>query len=160
MPDIKSKNNFLTHYFGSTVPYGNKSILSYYLKTNATGAAINSDTATAIQDGDVIDLGELPEGFLMADAQVFVAVGMTATVTASLGFRYEDGVDDDEVPQDASYFINAGADIATVGRVRANGSTLVILPKPARLIMTVGGAANAKASDIRIVVCGELVGSK
>ena len=160
MADIKSKNRFLTHYFGATVPFGNMSVLTYYADTNATGALINSDTDTPVKTGDVIDLGELPEGFCMTDAQLFVMTGMTATVTASLGFRYEDGEDDADVPQDAAYFIKAGGDLATAGRLRANGSKLVILPKTARLILTMAGASNAKASSIRVAVTGELTGSK
>ena len=159
MPTIKSKNKFLTHYYGATAPYGNMSVLTYYIDTNDIGALIHSDTDTAVNTGDVIDIGELPEGFCMTDAQVFVTEGMTASATASLGFAYEDGVDDADVPQDAEYFI-AGADVATAGRLRADGSKLVILPKTARLILTMGRVSNDKASSIRVAVTGELTGSK
>lgn len=159
MPTIKSKNKFLTHYYGATAPYGNMSVLTYYIDTNDIGALIHSDTDTAVNTGDVIDIGELPEGFCMTDAQVFVMTGMTAYATASLGFAYEDGVDDADVPQDAEYFI-AGADVATAGRLRADGSKLVILPKTARLILTMGRVSNDKASSIRVAVTGELTGSK
>ena len=96
----------------------------------------------------------------MTDAQLFVMTGMTATATASLGFAYEDGVDDDDVPQDAEYFLKAGADVATAGRLRADGEKLVVLPKTARLILTMTGADNAKESSIRVSVSGELTGSK
>ena len=87
-----------------------------------------------------------------------IKTGMTATVTGSLGFKYVDG-DSTEVPQDAAYFINAG-DLATAGRLRANTGKLVTLPKAARLILTTGGAANAKASDIKVIVSGELTGPR
>lgn len=160
MPTIKSKNKFLTHYYGATAPYGNMSVLTYYIDTNETGALIHSDTDTAVKTRDVIDIGELPEGFCMTDAQVFVMTGMTATATASLGFAYEDGEDDADVPQDDEYFLKAGADVATAGRLRADGEKLVILPKTARLIMTMAGASNAKKSSMRIAVSGELTGSK
>lgn len=160
MADIRSKNKMLTHYFGATVPYGNHSVLTYYIDTNDTGALINSDTSTPVKTGDVIDIGELPEGFCMTDAQLFVMTGMTATATASLGFRYEDGEDDADVPQDDEYFLKAGADVATAGRLRADGEKLVILPKTARLILTMAGASNAKKSSIRVSVSGELTGSK
>lgn len=160
MANIKSKNKFLTHYYGATVPYGNMSVLTYYIDTDDTGALINSDTDTPVATGDIIDLGELPEGFCMTDAQVFVMTGMTATATASLGFAYEDGKDDTDVPQDAEYFLKAGADVATAGRLRADGEKLVILPKTARLIMTIAGASNDKKSSMRIAVSGELTGSK
>jgi hypothetical protein len=92
------------------------------------------------------------------DAQILIKTGMTATVTGSLGFKYADG-DSTEVPQDAAYFINAG-DLATAGRLRANTGKLVTLPKAARLILTTGGAANAKASDIKVIVSGELTGPR
>lgn len=145
--------------FGGFTPYGNVSTLMYLLKTNATGAVIDSDSTAAVASGDVIDLGELPEGMRLDDAQIIVTTGMTATVTGSLGFKYADGVDDASVPQDAAYFISAG-NINTAGRVRATGSKLVTLPKPARLILTTGGAANAKASDIKVIVSGELIGPR
>jgi hypothetical protein len=84
---------------------------------------------------------------------------LTASVTGSLGFAYEDGVDSAEVPQDAAYF-GSGLALATAARVRATGSKLAVLPKPARLILTTAGAANAKASDIAVLVFGEQVGPK
>lgn len=160
MSDIKVHNSFLTHYYGATVPYGNESVLSYRLETNDEGIIVESDGAEAIAVNDVIDIGELPEGFLLADAQLFVMEAMTTGVTAKLGFKYEDGEDDADVPQDDEHFIAAGADLATAGRIRADGGNLVILPKTARLILTVAGAAVDKASKIRVVVTGELTGSK
>ena len=144
--------------FGGFSPYGNVTALAFFLATNASGAVIDSDTTVAVASGDVIDLGELPEGMRLDDANVFVTTAMTASVTGSLGFKYADGVDA-EVPQDAAYFINAG-DLATAGRLRANTGKLVTLPKAARLILTTGGAANAKASDIKVIVSGELTGPR
>ena len=88
----------------------------------------------------------------LEDASIFITTAMTASVTGSLGFKYEDGVDDAKVPQDAAYFISGGS-LATAGRLRANTGKLVTLPKPARLILTIAGAANAKASDIRKSPC-------
>lgn len=144
--------------FGN-VPYGNVTNLLFLLATTAAGAAINSDSAAAIASGDVVDLGPLPEGMRLDDASVFVTTGMTATITGSLGFKYEDGVDSAEVPQDAEYF-GAGIDLAAAGRKRATGSKLVTLPKPARLILTTAVAANAKASDIKVLVSGEQAGPR
>lgn len=92
------------------------------------------------------------------DALLVVTTGMTATITGSLGFVYEDGADSTEVPQDAAYF-GADLDLATAGRVRSTGSKLVKLPKPARLTLTTAAAANAKASDINVLVTGELLGA-
>ena len=159
MATIVSNKPIITHFFTNTAPYGNTTTLGYALKTNATGVVIGGDSATAPKAADVIDLGGLPEGWCLTDAQVFVTTGMTAPVTGSLGFAYADGVDDAGVPQDAAYFIKAGADLATAGRLRANGSKLVTLPKDARLILTLAGTTNTKASDITVMVSGELTGA-
>lgn len=145
--------------FGSTVPYGNLTTLAFALTTLASGAAGNSDSTAAIGIGDVVDLGPLPEGMRLEDASIFVTTGMTATITGSLGFKYEDGVDDTTVPQDAAYF-GTGITVATAGRYRATGSKLVTLPKPARLILTTAVAANATVSDIKVLVSGELKGPR
>lgn len=157
MAEVKVKNPHRS--FGATVPYGNTTTLAYELKTGATGAALNSDSTTALAIGDVVDLGPLPEGMRLDDALLVVTTGMTATITGSLGFAYEDGTDSAEAPQDAAYF-GAGLDLATAGRVRATGTKLVKLPKPARLILTTAVAANAKASDINVLVTGELIGAQ
>ncbi|QLI49507.1 structural protein [Pseudomonas phage vB_PaeM_USP_25] len=144
--------------FGN-VPYGNVTTLAFALATLASGAAANSDSTEALGIGDVVDLGPLPEGMRLDDASVIVTTGMTATITGSLGFKYEDGVDSTEVPQDAAYF-GSGIDLAATGRKRATGSKLVTLPKPARLILTTAVAANAKASDIKVLVTGEQIGNR
>lgn len=157
MATVTLKNLF-QRQFGN-VPYGNVTNLLFLLATNAAGAATNSDSAAAIASGDVIDLGPLPDGMRLDDASVFVTTGMSATITGSLGFKYEDGVDSAEVPQDAAYF-GAGIDLAAAGRKRATGSKLVTLPKSARLILTTAVAANAKASDIKVLVSGEQAGPR
>lgn len=148
----------LKRQFGNN-PYGNLSVLTFNLATLATGAAAESDSTTAIAAGDVIDLGPLPEGLRLDDASVIVTTGMTATITGSLGFKYEDGVDVAATPQDAAYF-GSGIDLAAAGRKRATGTKLVTLPKPARLILTTAVAANAKVSDIKVQVFGELLGNR
>ena len=153
-----SLKSALKRQFGNN-PYGNLSVLSFALATLASGAAADSDSTTAIAAGDVIDLGPLPEGLRLDDAQIIVTTGMTATITGSLGFKYEDGVDVTAVPQDAAYF-GTGIDLATAGRKRAAGTKLLTLPKPARLILTTAVAANAKASDLKVLVYGEQVGAQ
>ena len=158
MANIKKKDGRYGQ-FGGFSPYGNLTALTYLLATNGTGAVLESDSTAAVGIGDVIDLGELPEGMRLDDAQVFVATGMTAAVTGSLGFKYSDGTDVTATPQDAAHFISAG-DLAAAGRLRATGAKLITLPKPARLILTVSGAANAKVSDIKVVVYGELKGPR
>ena len=144
--------------FGGFTPYGNVTTIRATLQTNATGAAINSDSAAAIAVGDVVVLEKLPEGFLLEDAQVIVSTGMTATATGSLGFIYADGVDSTDVPQDAAYF-GAGLNAATAARIRtASTKAPVRLAKEAYLVWTQGVIANAKASRIDVIVHGERMG--
>lgn len=145
--------------FGGFTPYGNVTALMFALATAANGAAVAADSSAALAAGDVVDLGPLPEGMRLDDASLFITTGMTATITGSLGFKYEDGENHAAVPQDAAYF-GAGIDLATAGRKRATGSKLVTLPKPARLILTTAVAANAKVSDIKVLVTGELTGPR
>lgn len=145
--------------FGGFTPFGNVTSLMFALATAANGSAVGADRTAPLAAGDVVDLGPLPEGMRLEDASVFVTTGMTATITGSLGFKYEDGEDSTAVPQDAAYF-GAGIDLAAAGRKRATGSKLVTLPKPARLILTTAGAANAKASDVKVLVTGELTGPR
>ena len=153
-----SLKSALKRQFGNN-PYGNLSVLSFALATLASGAAADSDSTAAIAAGDVIDLGPLPEGLRLDDAQIIVTTGMTATITGSLGFKYEDGTDSTEAPQDAAYF-GSGIDLAAAGRKRATGTKLLTLAKPARLILTTAVAANAKASDIKVLMYGEQVGAR
>lgn len=145
---------------GAAGCYGNTTTLHFKLTTNATGGALDADDSTALAIADVVDLGPLPEGMRLDDLSAIVSVGMTASVTGSLGFAYADGVDETSVPQDAAYF-GAGLNLATAARLRANASkALVVLPKPARLILTIAGANNAKASAIDVLVTGELQGDR
>lgn len=157
MAIIKRKRNVLQ--FGGASPYGNLTALPFVLATTTTGAVIESNSTAPIAIGDVIELGSLPEGMRLDDAQVFVTTAMTAAVTGSLGFKYADGLDSTGVPQDTAYFINAGA-LHTAGRLRATGTKNLTLPKEAILTLTIAGAANAKASDIKVVVSGELTGPR
>lgn len=145
---------------GAAGAYGNTTTLRFQLKTGASGGALEADSSAAIAAGDVIDLGPLPEGMRLDDASLLISTGMTATITGSLGFAYADGVDSTEVPQDAAYF-GTGLNLATAARLRANAAkALVTLPKPARLILTTAVAANAKASQIDVLVIGELQGAR
>lgn len=144
--------------FGGFTPYGNVTTIRATLQTNATGAALNSDSAAAIAIGDVVVLEKLPEGLLLEDAQVIVSTAMTASATGSLGFIYADGVDSTDVPQDAAYF-GTGMNAATAGRIRTAGTKAPVrLAKEAYLVWTQAGAANAKASRIDVIVHGERMG--
>ncbi|MFA9283766.1 hypothetical protein ACCQ08_03205 [Comamonas sp. SY3] len=159
MATINKKNPDNGVQLGNT-PWGNLSALRYSLKTNAAGAVINADSALPLGVNDVVNIGHLPAGFRFVDSQVLVKTGMTATVTGDLGFAYKDGVDVTATPQDADYF-GAALDVAAAARLRnatANGS--VVLPKDAHLTLTVKGAANAKASEIEVVIYGIAEGVK
>jgi hypothetical protein len=145
---------------GAAGAYGNTTTLRFQLKTGATGGALEADSAAALAVGDIVDLGPLPSGMRLDDAVAIVSTGMTATITGSLGFAYEDGLDSTEAPQDAAYF-GAGLNLAAAARVRATGAKApVVLPKPARLILTTAVVANAKASQIDVLVTGELIGPR
>lgn len=146
--------------FGGFTPYGNLTTIRAKLETSATGGAIGADSSTAIASGDVVVLEKLPAGMVLEDAQVIVSTAMTASVTGSLGFIYADGVDSTEAPQDAAYF-GAGLVLNAAGRLRcATTNAPVKLPKEAFLVLTTGGAANAKASRIDVIVHGERMGPK
>lgn len=146
---VQSASNRL----GAT-PWGNLSALHYTLATNAAGAALGGDILTPAIQGTKIRLGLLPAGFKLIDSLVVVSVGMTASVTAKIGFEYADGVDVPAVPQDDDYF-GAAVNLAATARLRnATANPVITLPKDAYLILTVGGADNAKASALDVVVLG------
>lgn len=159
MATVKLNSTNHGRQFGNN-PYGNMTVLMFSLATLANGAAAAADVEDPIADGDVIDLGPLPEGMRLDDAQILVATGMSEGITGSLGFKYEDGEPSTLVPEDPAYF-GTGLALAAAGRVRATGTKLAVLPKPARLTLTVAGAAdNAKVSDIKVLVSGELLGPR
>lgn len=144
--------------FGGAAPYGNAATFVFPLATTATGAAVDADSTAALAVDDVVDLGPLPEGFRMDDSIAVISTALTASVTGSLGFKYADGVDSATVPQDAAYF-GAGIVLSSAARLRnASNKAIVTLPKPARLILTIAGANNAKVSRTDFILKGELIG--
>lgn len=144
--------------FGGFTPYGNLTTLRATLETLASGAVKGSDSAAAAGVGDVIILEKMPQGMVLEDAQAIVSTALTASVTGSLGFLYADGVDSADAPQDAAYF-GAGMNLNTAGRVRATGVKPPIkLAKEAYLVLTIAGAANAKAGRVDFIVHGERLG--
>ena len=146
--------------YGGMSPYGNTSNNKFTLETTATGAAKNSNSTTALQIGDEVVLGVMDAGFRLDDSQIVISTGLTAAVTGSLGFKYVDGVDSTEVPQDAVYF-GTGLALTTAARLRnATTKAIVKLPKAANLVLTIAGAANAKVSYVDFVITGELTGPK
>lgn len=144
---------------GST-PWGNLTALRYVLETNASGAVIGGDSAAAVASGDVVRVGLLPAGFRLIDSEIIVSVGLTASVTGTIGFAYADGVDSTEVPQDNDYF-GASLNVNTAARLRnATTNPSIKLPKEAWLTLTTGGANNAKVSRIELIVFGIVEGNE
>ncbi len=137
------------------VPYGNTTIKSFNLTTKANGAAVNSDSASAIGDGDSVVLGLLPAGMVLQDAIATVSDAFTALTVGKLGFAYADGVDSTEVPQDDDYFFAAATlTLHTAGTYRKVAATAPVrLPKDANLVLISSGAAHASVgvADFRIV---------
>lgn len=159
MANITKRVDSARNQLGST-PWGNLAALRYVVQTDATGAVIGSNSTAAVAIGDVIRAGTLPAGFRFIDSEVIVSTAMTALVTGDVGFAYTDGVDDDDVAQDATYF---GAALALNAAARLRNATTkatVALPKDAWLTIKTAGAANAKASTIEIVVYGIAEGVK
>lgn len=133
-------------------PYGNLTAFRYILTTNASGAVIGGDSTAAVASGDVVKIGVLPAGFRLIDSLVVIKTAMSASVTGNLGFAYSDGVDSTAVPQSATFFGSALA-LSSAARLRnATANLSVTLPKEAWLTLTTGGANNAKASEIGIIV--------
>ena len=146
--------------YGGFAPYGNTTSLYYQVATSAAGAVIESDSTAAVASGDVIDLGPIPAGMRLDDVLITVSTGMSASVTGKLGFAYADGVDRADVPQNDAYF-GTGYALSAAAILRKTATTAPIrLPKEARLILTTGGAANAKASQIDVRIAGELTGPR
>ena len=137
----------------SGTPDGNAITNLYSLATNSTGAVVDSNVAAGIASGDVVRMGIMPAGMRLDDAKAIVTVGLTATITAKLGFAYVDGVDSTTVPQDDDYF-GAGITVAVAGRYAASNTGVrpVTLPKDAYLILTTAVAANVKVSQIDVLV--------
>lgn len=146
--------------YGGFAPYGNLTALYYQVATNATGAVIESDSTAAVASGDVIDLGPIPAGMRLDDVLITVSTAMSAAVTGKLGFVYSDGVDRADVPQNDAFF-GTGYALSAAAVLRKTATTAPIrLPKDARLVLTTGGAANAKASQIDVRLVGELTGPR
>ena len=123
-------------------PYGNLTAFRYVLKTVASGAVEGGDSAAAIASGDTVKIGLLPAGFRLIDSEIIVKTG----------FAYADGVDSTAVPQDDDFF-GTGLTVAAAGRLRnATSNASVTLPKEAWLTLTTAVAANAKASELEIIV--------
>ena len=118
--------------------------------TEQPGDAEAAIAAQAQREQD--ERNETESMLMLIDSEIVVKTGMTATITAKVGFAYADGVDSTAVPQDDDYF-GTGITVATAGRYRnAASNPSVTLPKEAWLTLTTAVAANAKASEMEIIV--------
>lgn len=133
-------------------PAGNKTVIKGNFTTSASGVAVNSDLATAVQVNDVVRIGFLPAGAELQDAQAIVSDAFAASTTADIGFLYADGVDSTAVPQDGAYFFSALATSAT-GRTRSTvAKAPVRLPKDAFLVLKRTGAADSAVGIVDVLV--------
>ena len=140
-----------SNQLGAT-PYGNLTAFRYVLETTSTGAVKGGDSTAAVASGDTVNIGILPAGFRLIDSEIVVKTGMTGTITAKVGFAYADGVNSTAVPQNDAFF-GTGLNVAAAARLRnATTNTSVTLPKEAWLTLTTAVAANAKASELEIIV--------
>lgn len=132
-----------------TAPYGNMSVLRFDFKTDTSGKLDN----TALAENDTVVLGELPGGFRLDDAQVFV-VSAGATGKVNIGYEYKDGSE-----ADASYFF-AAQDLAAQARARASQAKWVTLQKDAYLTLTVAEHIGATQAECSVLVIGEMLGNR
>lgn len=153
-----TQNTVGANQFGGATPYGNLTTIRATLETGASGGSTNGSSADPITAGDEVVLAELPEGMVLEDAQIVVSTGMSSGVTGKLGFKYVDGVDSSDVPQDDDYFFSGQSLSATARERTSSTEAPVKLPKPAYLVLTVAGADNEKASRIDFIVHGERMG--
>ena len=145
------------HQVGNA-PYGNLSCLQFSFATNSTGVCVASNQATAIGNGDIVNIGILPKGLKLVDAVVYISDAFAGSTTADIGFKYVDGVDDTAVPQDVDFFAAALSTASTGISRKTNVTPPVTLPKDAYLTLTVGGAAHSVVGLLNVVVTGESTG--
>lgn len=155
-----TRNSAYSKQFGGVSPFGNVTALYYQLVTNSSGAAVDSNSTAPIASGDVVVLGSIPAGMRLDDVLITVSTALSASVTGKLGFIYADGVNSAKVPQNDAFF-GTGYALSSAAVLRKTATTApVVLPKEALLVLTTGGAANAKASQIDVRIAGELTGPK
>lgn len=140
------------------VPYGNVTVQRFVMETNSTGVLVGGDSTAAVGNGDEIILGKLPTGANLDDSLLIVSDAFTAATVCKIGFRYVDGVDDTDVPQDDDYF-GAALVLNAVGRLRnATTNKPVKLPKEAYLVLVSSGAAHASAGRADLLIYSERSG--
>lgn len=87
----------------NTSPYGNLTALAFPVII-ANGKLQNGNGQT-LAVGDEIVLGELPEGFVsIGEAFAYKLDGSGVANAGKLGFKYQDGVDDERLAQSDDFF--------------------------------------------------------
>lgn len=138
--------------------YGNAQKLHFVLSTDSTGKVLGANTLAAFNKDDEVALGILPAGMRLHDSLANVTTPLSATTTMTIGFKYVDGIDDTNVPQDAAYF-GAGLVVDTAGRLRnATTKPSVRLPKDAYLVVKLNVANNTKASRTEVTIDAAMEG--
>jgi len=135
------------------VPYGNSTTLEFKMTTDSSGIVENTDATAALGSGDTVLLGILPVGAKLLNCLSIVSNAFTAASTCKLGFKYVDGVDDSDVPQDDDYF-HAALALNAAGRTVANNTAVapVVLPKAAYLFITHSAHTQAEAGRVDFLV--------
>jgi len=152
MADITKMNPGHEAEFTHSSPFGNGSAIRMNLSTSA-GVLDGGDSQDAIAIGDVVVLGTLQKGFRIDTVTtIIVAAGLGAI---DVGFRYADGVDDTDVPEDDDYF-EAALDSTATGR-NVSDANIVKLPKEALLIVTFA-AAQTGALELDVLLNGVMQG--
>lgn len=149
MSTVNTKGIKSSQYSGVA---GNKNVIRGAFITTASGVAVNSDLATAVQVNDVVRIGFLPAGAELQDVVAIISDAFAASTTADIGFLYADGVDSTTVPQDGAYFFSA---LATSSTSRTRGTLAkapVRLPKDAYLTLKRTGAADSAVGIIDVLV--------
>ena len=159
MSEYNSKYKKSAEPFDS--PYGNLTSKKFELETNSSGVAINISDASpsALTSGDTVILGLLPKGLELIDCLGICEDVGVASSTLAVGFKYTDGVDDSDVPQDADYFF-AAFSLNAANRTRANNTAVksVTLPKDAWLYVTHSAHTQNVALHAEFHVIGRLHG--
>ena len=120
------------------------------------GVIAEGAPAGAPAAGDVLRLKLLPAGMVLMDSLVVVSKAVSG-LAGSLGFAYEDGVDDADVPQDDAHF-GAQLNLSAAARLRCTTSKPMLrLPKEAWLTLTLTGAPTGEGV-VDIAVFGERLG--
>jgi len=152
---IVTKKNIQVNKTLGGVPYGNLTALEFPFTANASGIWADSDKATAIAIADVLYLGIIPKGTRMLDCMVRISTALATSTTASIGFKYVDGIDVPALPESAVYFMAAGASLATAATLRSTSTVAQgTLTKDAYLTVTIAGAAQTAASAMNVIVLG------